>query len=91
MDSSKSPTIDLDRLAIHDFSSLESESFKKGIVIPYFKDICQDLDLGSDKKSSWIKEIKKIDYYWVFIILTERFFEILCDNNYSYNGLNEFV
>ena len=34
-----SPTLDLAKLEIPEFSSIESDTFKKDIVIPYFKDI----------------------------------------------------
>lgn len=34
-----SPEIDVNKLEIPEFSSIESETFKKDIVIPYFKDI----------------------------------------------------
>ena len=47
---------------MHDFSSIESESFKKDIVIPYFKDIYRDLASRSDKKSSGINKVTMIDY-----------------------------
>jgi hypothetical protein len=49
MDSPKLPDIDIDRLEIPDFSEIESEQFKKDIVIPYFKDIYRDLASRSDK------------------------------------------
>lgn len=57
-----SPTIDLSRLIIEDFSEIESEQFKKDIVIPYFKDIYKDLASRSDKKSSGINKVTMIDY-----------------------------
>ena len=91
MDSPKSPSIDLDRLVIHDFSSIESESFKKDIVIPYFKDIYRDLASRSDKKSSGINKVTMIDYWQLPGILAERFFSLLDDNNDSYIDLKEFV
>ena len=91
MDSPKSPTIDLDRLVIHDFSSIESETFKKEIVIPYFKDIYRDLASRSDKKSSGINKVTIIDYWQLPGILAERFFSLLDDNNDNYIDLKEFV
>lgn len=91
MDSPKSPTIDLDRLVIHDFSSIESETFKKEIVIPYFKDIYRDLASRSDKKSSGINKVTIIDYCQLPGILAERFFSLLDDNNDNYIDLKEFV
>jgi len=57
-----SPKIELDRLVISDFSEIESEAFKKEVVIPYFKDIYKDLASRSDKKSSGINKVTIIDY-----------------------------
>jgi hypothetical protein len=57
-----SPKIDLDRLVIEDFSEVESDQFKKEVVIPYFKDIYKDLASRSDKKSSGINKVTIIDY-----------------------------
>ena len=51
MEAPGSPKIDFDRLVIPDFSEIESEQFKKEVVIPYFKDIYKDLASRSDKKS----------------------------------------
>lgn len=91
MDSPKSPTIDLDRLVIPDFSEIESEQFKKEVVIPYFKDIYKDLASRSDKKSAGINKVTIIDYCQLPGILAERFFSLLDANQDEYIDLREFV
>lgn len=86
-----SPTIDFDKLVIEDFSEIESEQFKKDVVIPYFKDIYRDLASRSDKKSSGINKVTIIDYCGLPGILAERFFSLLDANNDEYIDLKEFV
>jgi Ca2+-binding EF-hand superfamily protein/RIO-like serine/threonine protein kinase len=86
-----SPTIDFDKLVIEDFSEIESEQFKKEVVIPYFKDIYRDLASRSDKKSSGINKVTIIDYCSLPGILAERFFSLLDANNDEYIDLKEFV
>ena len=86
-----SPKIDLDRLVIEDFSEIESEQFKKEVVIPYFKDIYKDLASRSDKKSSGINKVTIIDYCGLPGILAERFFSLLDANTDEYIDLREFV
>jgi hypothetical protein len=49
MDSPNSPKIDFSKLVIPEFSSIDSDKFKKEKVIPYFKDIYKDLAARSDK------------------------------------------
>lgn len=91
MESAGSPRIDLDRLVIPDFSEIESEQFKKDVVIPYFKDIYKDLASRSDKKSAGINKVTIIDYCQLPGILAERFFSLLDANNDEYIDLREFV
>jgi Ca2+-binding EF-hand superfamily protein len=91
METSGSPRIDFDRLVIPDFSEIESEQFKKDIVIPYFKDIFKDLASRSDKKSAGINKVTIIDYCQLPGILAERFFSLLDANNDEYIDLREFV
>lgn len=91
MDSPGSPTLELERLVIPDFSEFESEQFKKTIVIPYFKDIYRDLASRSDKKSAGINKVTIIDYCQLPGILAERFFSLLDDNTDEYIDLKEFV
>jgi len=91
MDSPKNSEIDFDRLVIPDFSEIESDTFKKEVVIPYFKDIYKDLASRSDKKTSGINKITIIDYCQLPGILAERFFSLLDANNDEYIDLREFV
>lgn len=89
MDSPTSPT--LDTLVIPDFPSIQSEKFKKEVVIPYFKDIYRDLASRSDKKSAGINRVTIIEYCNLPGILAERFFDLLDANNDEYIDLKEFV
>mmetsp|Transcript_20571 Transcript_20571/g.22930 ORF Transcript_20571/g.22930 Transcript_20571/m.22930 type:complete len:783 (+) Transcript_20571:2-2350(+) len=86
-----SPKIDFDKLVIPDFSEIESDEFKKEVVIPYFKDIYKDLVSRSDKKSSGINKVTIIDYCQLPGILAERFFALLDANSDEYIDLREFV
>lgn len=91
MEDSATPAIDFSKLEIEDFSEIESETFKKEVVIPYFKDIYRDLASRSDKKSSGINKVTIIDYCGLPGILAERFFALLDANNDDYIDLKEFV
>jgi len=91
MDSPNSPEIEAERLVIPDFSEIESEQFKKGIVIPYFRDIYRDLSSRSDNKSAGINKVTIIDYCQLPGILAERFFSLLDTNHDEYVDLKEFV
>jgi Ca2+-binding EF-hand superfamily protein len=86
-----SPQLDTSRLVIPDFSEIESEQFKKDVVIPYFKDIYKDLASRSDKKGSGINKVTIIDYCNLPGILADRFFSLLDANNDEYIDLREFV
>ena len=50
------------QIEVPEFSSVESETFKKEIVIPYFKDIFKDLAQWSDKKDKGINKVTIIEY-----------------------------
>mmetsp|Transcript_19109 Transcript_19109/g.22031 ORF Transcript_19109/g.22031 Transcript_19109/m.22031 type:complete len:786 (-) Transcript_19109:37-2394(-) len=91
MEAPGSPKIDFDRLVIPDFSEIESEQFKKDVVIPYFKDIYKDLASRSDKKTAGINKVTIIDYCQLPGILADRFFSLLDANNDEYIDLREFV
>lgn len=91
METTGSPRIDLDKLIVPEFSSIESETFKKDIVIPYFKDIYKDLASRSDKKGSGINKVTILDYCGLPGILAERFFSLLDANDDEYIDLREFV
>lgn len=91
MDAPGSPTVDVSRIVIPDFSEIESEQFKKEVAIPYFKDIYKDLASRSDKKSAGINKVTIIDYCQLPGIMAERFFSLLDANNDEYIDLREFV
>lgn len=91
METPSSPTLEVDRIVIPDFSEIESEQFKKEVAIPYFKDIYKDLASRSDKKSAGINKVTIIDYCQLPGILAERFFSLLDANNDEYIDLREFV
>lgn len=91
MDSPKDSDINFSRLVVPDFSEIESDEFKKEVVIPYFKDIYKDLVSRSEKKSQGINKVTIIDYCQLPGILAERFFSLLDANNDEYIDLREFV
>lgn len=91
MDSPKDSDINFSRMVVPDFSEIESDEFKKEVVIPYFKDIYKDLVSRSEKKSQGINKVTIIDYCQLPGILAERFFSLLDANNDEYIDLREFV
>jgi len=91
MDSPQSSNIDLNRLTIPDFSEIESEPFKKDVIVPYFKDIFRDLASRSDNKKAGINKVTIIEYSHLPGVLAERFFSLLDGNNDEYVDLKQFV
>jgi len=79
------------QIEVPEFSSVESETFKKEIVIPYFKDIFKDLAQRSDKKEKGVNKVTVIEYANLPGIMAERFFSILDVNEDGYIDLREFI
>jgi len=79
------------QIEVPEFSSVESETFKKEIVIPYFKDIFKDLAQRSDKKDKGINKVTIIEYANLPGILAEWFFSILDVNDDGFIDLWEFI
>lgn len=75
------------QIEVPEFSSVENETFKKEIVIPYFKDIYKDLAQRSDKKEKGVNKVTILDYAQLPGILAERFFSILDVNEDGYIDL----
>lgn len=78
-------------LEIPDFPSVESETFKKEVVIPYFKDIYKDLAQRSDRKDKGVNKVTLIEYSQLPGILGDRFFAIMDTNSDDYVDLKEFI
>jgi len=70
---------------------IDNEDFKKGVAIPYFKDLYRDLCARSENKSKGVDRVSFLTYSKLPGLFGERLFSVMDFKDSGFVALKEFV